>query len=86
MGEDTIGAVLRERRVSRRDFLKFCAAMAGTLALPAAFGPRIARALEAAKKPTVVWLEYQNCARLRRDAAAGGAAHGGRPHPQRDLS
>lgn len=62
MEENTIGQVLRERKVSRRDFLKFCAAMAGTLALPAAFTPRLARALEAAKKPTVVWLEYQNCA------------------------
>jgi hydrogenase small subunit len=49
-------------RVTRRDFLKFCTLMAGTLALPASMVPRIAKAVEAAKKPILVWLEYQDCA------------------------
>ncbi|GAB4406599.1 MAG: hydrogenase small subunit [Anaerolineales bacterium] len=53
---------LAEHGVSRRDFLKFCAIMAGTLALPAGFTPKIARALESAKRPAVVWLEFQDCA------------------------
>lgn len=35
--------------------------MAGVLALPAAFGPRIARALEAAAPMRVVWLHGQAC-------------------------
>lgn len=53
---------LTEHGVSRREFLKFCAVMAGTLALPASFTPKIARALETAKRPAVVWLEMQDCA------------------------
>src|SRR5574341_1645093 len=51
-----------ERRgLTRRDFIRFCSAMASALALPAAFGPRIAAALEKAKKPILVWLEFQDC-------------------------
>jgi Ni,Fe-hydrogenase I small subunit len=46
------------RGVSRRDFLKFCTVMAGTLALPASMVPKVAHALETAKRLPVVWLEY----------------------------
>lgn len=53
---------LASRGVSRRRFLEFCAATAAILALPAKFAPRIAEALEAAEKPTVIWLEFQDCA------------------------
>ncbi len=51
-----------QRGITRRDFMKFCSAMASALALPAAFGPRIAEALEKTKKPILVWLEFQDCA------------------------
>src|SRR5512138_2416594 len=53
---------LAERGVSRRDFMKFCTAMSAALALPAAFAPKIARALDEVKRPTLVWLEFQDCA------------------------
>ena len=53
---------LEERKISRRGFLKFCAVMAGTLALPASYIDTIAAALEKAGKPVLVWLEYQDCA------------------------
>lgn len=58
---------LRQRGISRRDFMKFCGVMAGTLALPHTFVPTIAKAVEqaaqeAAKRPPVVWLEFQDCA------------------------
>jgi len=53
---------LSQTGVSRRDFLKFCAVMAGTLALPASVVPQVARALETVKRPPVVWLELQDCA------------------------
>ena len=53
---------LRRRGVSRRDFLKFCSFMATVLALPQEFVPKIAEALETAKKPPLVWLEFQDCA------------------------
>jgi hydrogenase small subunit len=57
-----LAAAIAQRGVSRRDFLKFCAVMAGALALPAEFVPQIARALETTKRPPVVWLEMQDCA------------------------
>lgn len=60
--DGTIGELLRERGVSRRDFIRFCTVMAATLALPSSFVPRIVEALEKKKRPTVVWLEFQDCA------------------------
>lgn len=51
-----------QQGVSRRDFVKFCTLMAGTLALPASMIPRVACALETAMRPPVIWLEYQDCA------------------------
>jgi hydrogenase small subunit len=54
--------LLAEKGISRRDFMKFCAAMAGMLALPASAIPKVARALEATRRPPIVWLEMQDCA------------------------
>ncbi len=54
-------ASLTKKGVSRRDFMKFCTAMAAILALPASFIPKIAEALTG-KKPILVWLEFQDCA------------------------
>lgn len=58
---DTILEGLIRKGVSRRDFMKFCTAMAAALSLPAGFASKIAEALEKAKKPSVVWLEFQAC-------------------------
>src|SRR6185369_15694502 len=58
----SIGEVLRERGVSRRDFLKFCSAMTAALALPASLAPSVAAALDEVKRPPLVWLEFQDCA------------------------
>lgn len=49
-------------RVTRRDFVKFCTVIAGMFSLPEAMGGRIAQAVEASAKPSVVWLEFQDCA------------------------
>ncbi|MBC7962231.1 MAG: hydrogenase small subunit [Steroidobacteraceae bacterium] len=57
----SIGTILKERGVSRRDFLKFCSAMTAAMALPASFAPRVAQALDEVKRPTLVWLEMQSC-------------------------
>ena len=54
--------VWEQKGISRRDFLKFCTAMSAALALPAAFVPKIARALDDVKRPALVWLEFQDCA------------------------
>ncbi len=62
MEEKTLIQTLEERKVSRRDFLKFCSVMAGTLALSASYTDVIAKALEEGRKPILVWLEYQDCA------------------------
>jgi len=53
---------LEARGVSRRDFIGFCAGMAVMLGLPRSAGARIASALEAKQKISVVWLEFQDCA------------------------
>jgi hydrogenase small subunit len=60
--EKDIGSILAQGGISRREFLKFCAVMAGTLALPASVAPRMASAMESAGRPPVVWLEFQDCA------------------------
>lgn len=57
----TLGERLQKRGVSRRSFLKFCATTASLLALPPAMGPRIAAALEAQRRPSVIWLSFQEC-------------------------
>jgi len=63
-GDDdlTLPARLAEAGVGRRSFLKFCAGVTATLALPARFAPRIAAALAKVNSPVVVWLELQDCA------------------------
>ena len=57
----TLGERLRERGVSRRGFMKFCAATASMMALPPMMIPRIAEALEQARRPSVIWLSFQEC-------------------------
>jgi len=57
----TLGEVLRSKGVSRRSFLKFCAATASMMALPPAMIPKIAQALESARRPSVIWLSFQEC-------------------------
>jgi hydrogenase small subunit len=56
-----LAEALEKGGVSRRDFMKFCTAITATLALPSAMAPRVAEALEKARKPVVVWLEMQSC-------------------------
>jgi len=62
MSEDqTLAKLLQEQGVSRRGFLKFCAGLATMMALPASMAPTIAEALENAKRPSVIWLSFQEC-------------------------
>jgi hydrogenase small subunit len=53
---------LAAKGISRRRFLQWCSAMTAAMALPAAYAPRVAKALETGKKPVMVWLEFQDCA------------------------
>ncbi len=59
--DKTLLAYLQDHGVSRRGFLKFCAALASTLALPPTMAPAIAAALTQAKRPSVIWLSFQEC-------------------------
>ena len=56
-----LGAVLAQRGISRRAFLKYCTVLASLMALPAGTAPAIAQALVKAKRPSVVWLPFQEC-------------------------
>jgi len=59
--QPTLGETLRQQGVSRRGFLKFCAATATMMALPPGLAPGIAEALEKARRPSVIWLSFQEC-------------------------
>ncbi|MCK9902182.1 hydrogenase [Parafrankia colletiae] len=57
-----LSARLADAGVDRRSFLKFCAGITATLALPAQMAPRVAYALDSVDRPAVIWLEFQDCA------------------------
>ena len=59
--DETLGDHLESRGVSRRDFLKFCTEMAVVLGVGSSVGVRVANALESLKRPTVIWLQLQEC-------------------------
>src|SRR6186713_1708496 len=61
MDAPLVADYLRMRGVSRRGFLKFCASTASLMALPPMMIPQIARALETARRPSVIWLPFQEC-------------------------
>ncbi|OJW94566.1 hydrogenase small subunit [Thiobacillus sp. 65-1402] len=47
--------------VSRRSFLKYCATLASMMALPPVAGRAMAEAMAAARRPSVIWLPFQEC-------------------------
>jgi hydrogenase small subunit len=59
--DQPLGQYLRQRGVSRRDFIKFCGEMTAILGLSSAMAPRVLKALDAVKRPPVVWLSLQEC-------------------------
>jgi len=61
-GDSPFAAELARRGVSRREFLHFCGVVATVLALPRSAIAKIAEAIESGEKPTLVWLEFQDCA------------------------
>jgi hydrogenase small subunit len=62
MSDDkTLAEILRSQGVSRRGFLKFCATTASMMALSPSVVPQIAAALENARRPSVIWLSFQEC-------------------------
>jgi len=61
VGEKSISEMLEDKGISRRDFLKWSAAMAATLGLPASFAPVVAEAAEVSDRLPVVWLHLAEC-------------------------
>ena len=59
--EGVLLAGLAEHGVSRRSFLKYCTTLASTMALPPAAGLAMAEAMAAARRPSVIWLPFQEC-------------------------
>ncbi len=57
----TLADILQRQGITRRGFLKFCATMASLMALPPGMAPAIADALSKAKRPSVIWLSFQEC-------------------------
>ena len=57
----TLGDYLIEQGVSRRGFLKFCTATASLMALPPSAIGQVAAALATARRPSVIWLSFQEC-------------------------
>ena len=59
--QDQFAELARRLQISRREFLQFCTAVTATLGLPAAAEAAVARAIEKAKRPSVIWLHFQEC-------------------------
>ena len=59
--DQTLGEYLQAQGVSRRGFLKFCSATASLMALPPSALAQVADSLAAARRPSVIWLSFQEC-------------------------
>ena len=69
-----LDASLKEAGVSRRDFLKYCGAVAASLGLAETMAPQIAEALTAAAKlKPVIWLEAGSCSGCTESMAQVGS-------------
>lgn len=60
--QQDLSRALQQKGVDRRRFIKFCSLMTATLALPSHYVAQVASALGKAKKPVLVWLQFQDCA------------------------
>ena len=58
---ETLGEHLHERGIDRREFLTFCGEIGAILGLTSLLTPRIAKALEQLQRPSVIWLQLQEC-------------------------
>lgn len=57
----SIGDALTRQGISRRSFLQFCTSLASLMALPAGAAQQLAAALAKARRPSVIWLSFQEC-------------------------
>jgi hydrogenase small subunit len=59
--KQTLSDYLFSQGVSRRGFMKYCAALTSLMALPPTMVGRVALALESARRTSVIWLSFQEC-------------------------
>jgi hydrogenase small subunit len=59
--DQTLAEHLAARGYSRRDFLGFCAKLSAVLGLSPVMQSQVVRALESQRRPSVVWLQLQEC-------------------------
>lgn len=52
---------LEQNGVTRRDFMKFCATVAAVMGMEASFASKVAQALTAERRPSVVYLHFAEC-------------------------
>ncbi len=58
---ETLSQHLDQRGVKRRDFLAFCAEFTAILGLSTTLTPKVAHALAQLKRPSVIWVQLQEC-------------------------
>ena len=61
LARDNVEKRLEENGISRRQFLKYCTAVAAAMGMGPAFAPEVARALVGGKRPSVVYLHNAEC-------------------------
>ncbi|MDO9244052.1 MAG: hydrogenase small subunit [Rhodocyclaceae bacterium] len=61
LDRDSFTVAEKRLRMPRREFLQFCTTVAATLGLPAGAAAAVAKAVESAKRPSVIWLHFQEC-------------------------
>ena len=59
--DETLGEHMERRGINRRDFVRFCGQVAAILGLSEALTPRVVEALQNLRRPSVVWLQLQEC-------------------------
>ena len=52
---------LARQGITRRSFMKYCATLASMMALPPSAGLAMAEAIAASRRPSVIWLPFQEC-------------------------
>ncbi len=58
---ETLLEHMERQGMSRRTFLKYCASLASLMALPPSAAAAMAEALGKARRPSVIWLPFQEC-------------------------
>ena len=61
LADETLAEHLEARGYSRRDFLGFCAKLGAVLGLSPVLQSQVVQALESQRRPSVIWLQLQEC-------------------------